>query len=323
VVKFADKERHQIFLEPEGRLTQEVYVNGVSTSLPQDVQISMIRSIEGLENAELMRFGYAVEYDFIQPTQLLPTLETKRIEGLYLAGQINGTSGYEEAACQGLMAAINAVLKIQSKEPLILKRHEAYIGVLIDDLVTKGTLEPYRMFTSRAEYRLILRQDNADNRLMSHGHRLGLISDQEFSVFESDQTSSALYKEKLAKIRYEGKSLLMHLRSPETDLDDLYKILKDDGIKKSVALKLAIDVKYEGYIERELKSIGRSQHHENKKIPESLDYSTIHSMSRESREKFIKIKPATIGQASRISGIRPSDISILSVVIERLSRSSF
>jgi tRNA uridine 5-carboxymethylaminomethyl modification enzyme len=322
VVKFADKERHQIFLEPEGRLTQEVYVNGVSTSLPQDVQISMIQSIEGLENAELMRFGYAVEYDFVQPTQLHPTLETKLVEGLYLAGQINGTSGYEEAACQGLMASINAVLKIRGSEPFILKRHEAYIGVLIDDLVTKGTLEPYRMFTSRAEHRLILRQDNADQRLMEHGHRFGLITAQEFGVFDQDRKSLADYKEKLPKIRHNGKSLLMHVKAPETSLEELYSILQPEGIKRSVAFKLSIDAKYEGYIERELRSIGRAHHLENKKIPVSLDFSTIQSMSRESREKFTKIRPATIGQASRIAGIRPSDIAILSVVVARHHRSA-
>ncbi len=322
VVKFADKERHQIFLEPEGRQTQEVYVNGVSTSLPQDIQIRMIQSIQGLENAELMRFGYAVEYDFVQPTQLHSTLETKLVEGLYLAGQINGTSGYEEAGCQGLMAGINAVLKIRGEEPFILQRHEAYIGVLIDDLVTKGTLEPYRMFTSRAEHRLLLRQDNADLRLMAHGHRLGLISEAHYQAFESDRESLQTFKAKLSGIRYEGKSLLMHLRMPETPLEEAYRILAPDGITKNVALKLAIEVKYEGYIDRELKAIGRAHHLENKKIPASLDYAAIQSMSRESREKLIHIRPATIGQASRISGIRPSDISILSIVVEKLSRSS-
>lgn len=322
VVKFADKERHQIFLEPEGRNTQEVYVNGVSTSLPQDVQIEMIRSIQGLENAELMRFGYAVEYDFVQPTQLHPTLETKLVEGLYLAGQINGTSGYEEAGCQGLMAGINAVLKIRGEAPFILKRHEAYIGVLIDDLVTKGTLEPYRMFTSRAEHRLLLRQDNADLRLMDHGHRLGLISDADHQIFESDRASLAAFKSRLHSLRYEGKSLLMHVRAPETSHEDLYNILKSEGIKRNVALKLAIEVKYEGYIDRELKAIGRAHHLENKKIPTTLDYASIQSMSRESREKLLQIRPATIGQASRISGIRPSDIAILTVCVEKLSRTS-
>jgi tRNA uridine 5-carboxymethylaminomethyl modification enzyme len=322
VVKFADKERHQIFLEPEGRGTQEVYVNGVSTSLPQDIQIAMIRSVEGLENAELMRFGYAVEYDFIQPTQLHSTLETKHVQGLYLAGQINGTSGYEEAGCQGLMAGINAVLKIRGQEPFILKRHEAYIGVLIDDLVTKGTLEPYRMFTSRAEHRLLLRQDNADLRLMDYGHQLGLISDADHRVFDADRTSLQELKVKVAKLRVDGQSLLMRIKAPETSVEDVCELLRPEGVKRSVATKLAVEVKYEGYIDREQKAIGRSHHLENKKIPETLDYTTIQSMSRESREKLLHIRPATIGQASRISGVRPSDIAILTVVVERHSRSS-
>jgi tRNA uridine 5-carboxymethylaminomethyl modification enzyme len=322
VVKFADKERHQIFLEPEGRGTQEVYVNGVSTSLPQDIQIAMIQSVEGLENAELIRFGYAVEYDFIQPTQLHSTLETKTVEGLYLAGQINGTSGYEEAACQGLMAGINAVLKIRGQEPFILKRHEAYIGVLIDDLVTKGTLEPYRMFTSRAEHRLLLRQDNADLRLMDHGHQLGLISDADHRVFDADRTSLQELKTKIVRQRIEGQSLLMRIKAPETSVEDACELLKHEGVKRSVAAKLAIEAKYEGYIDREQKAIGRSHHLENKKIPAALDYATIQSMSRESREKLLHIRPATIGQASRISGIRPSDIAILTVVVEKHSRSN-
>lgn len=321
VVKFADKDRHQIFLEPEGRQTQEVYVNGVSTSLPQDVQIKMIRSVEGLENAELMRFGYAVEYDFVQPTQLHPTLETKLVEGLYLAGQINGTSGYEEAGCQGLMAGINAVLKNRGEAPFILKRHEAYIGVLIDDLVTKGTLEPYRMFTSRAEHRLLLRQDNADMRLMDHGHRLGLITSAEFQGFDSRRKQMTDLRARMATMRHEGKSLLMHIKMPETQLEDLHVLLKQEGVSESTSLKLAIEIKYEGYIERELKEVGRARHLENKIIPSSLDYASIQSMSRESREKLIHIRPTTIGQASRISGIRPSDIAILSVVVSRHSRS--
>lgn len=320
VVKFADKDRHQIFLEPEGRNTQEVYVNGVSTSLPQDIQIQMIQSVEGLENAELMRFGYAVEYDFVQPTQLHSTLETKLVEGLYLAGQINGTSGYEEAGCQGLMAAINAVLKVRCEQPFVLKRHEAYIGVLIDDLVTKGTLEPYRMFTSRAEHRLLLRQDNADMRLMDHGHRLGLISEADYSNFDADRRSLVEFKAKLEKIWDKGQNMIGRIKSPETQIDDVYQMLKGEGIKQSVAVKLAIEIKYDGYIDREQKLIDRSQQLENKKIPAEIDYAAIASMSRESREKLIQIRPATIGQASRISGIRPSDISILTVVVSRRAK---
>lgn len=323
VVKFEKKEQHQVFLEPEGRKTQEYYVNGLSTSLPQDVQISMIRSIQGLENAELMRFGYAVEYDFCQPTQLFPTLETKIIENLYLAGQINGTSGYEEAACQGLMAGINAALKIKDKSPLILARHEAYIGVLIDDLVTKGTLEPYRMFTSRAEYRLILRQDNADQRLMKYGHSLGLVSDELYQKRQNEDVQYDKFLKLAMESRYNGRTVYHHMKTADASIDDLVERFKDQDIHPKVARRLGIEIKYQGYIEREMRAIDRMKTIEDKRIPSSIDYAALSFLSRETRDKLSNIRPATLGQALRISGIRPTDISILAIHLQKGSRQMF
>ena len=321
VVKFADKERHQIFLEPEGRNTLEVYVNGLSTSLPQNVQIELIRSIEGLEKSELMRFGYAVEYDFVQPTQLKPTLETKCVQNLYLAGQINGTSGYEEAACQGLMAGINAVLKMRGQEPFVLRRDEAYIGVLVDDLVTKGTLEPYRMFTSRAEYRLVLRQDNADLRLMDYGHRFGLISNAQYARFAAKRDSLQKFEAESRNIRCNGTSLYQHLKRPESRVEDVLQTLGLDPQETDVAQKLFFNIKYEGYVERELAAIRKAEGLENKKIPDGVDFTLLPGLSREAREKFQKIRPISLGQASRISGITPCDVSILAIYLEKLHRS--
>ncbi len=322
VHKFADKERHQIFLEPEGRTTHEYYVNGLSTSFPQDVQIKLVQSIKGLENAELMRFGYAIEYDFCPPTQVLPTLESKKIENLYLAGQINGTSGYEEAACQGLMAGINAALKIRGEKPFILDRSEAYIGVLIDDLVTNGTEEPYRMFTSRAEHRLLLRQDNADKRLLNYGHQFGLISKEQFRRFSEKQEKILEWIDRIGKTRYQEVPLDQYLRRPETRLEEVLGILNAKIEDEEVANQVEIEIKYSGYVKRELSMVNRLKQYEEKKIPTELTFKAIKGLSREAQEKLDKIRPISLGQAARISGVTPCDISVLAVHIEKLRRSS-
>ena len=322
IFRFADKERHQLFLEPEGRFTEEVYVNGLSTSFPQDIQIKLVNSIQGLENAELMRFGYAIEYDFCPPTQVKASLETKKIENLYLAGQINGTSGYEEAACQGLMAGINAVLKIQKKEPFILGRSEAYIGVLIDDLVTKGTEEPYRMFTSRAEHRLVLRQDNADKRLMNYGFEFGLIPKTQFHKFEMKQKSVEQWVQSIKGRRFEQVSMDQYLRRPEISLKDVLGILNETIEDSDVENQVETEIKYEGYIQREAGAINRMKQYDEKKIPVSLSFQDIKGLGREAREKLDNIRPVSLGQAARISGITPCDISLLAVYIEKLKRSS-
>ena len=322
VFRFADKERHQLFLEPEGRFTQEIYVNGLSTSFPQAIQLTLVRSIEGLENAELMRFGYAIEYDFCPPTQIKATLETKKIENLYLAGQINGTSGYEEAACQGLMAAINAVLKIRQKDPLILDRSEAYIGVLIDDLVTNGTEEPYRMFTSRAEYRLFLRQDNADKRLMNYGYANGLISKDLYAKHLKKQKSVEQWVDKIKTTRFDQIPMDQYLRRPEVSLKDVLTIMNEEIGDSLVEHQVQTEIKYVGYIQRENGAINRSKHYEEKKIPADISFDTIKGLGREAREKLDKIKPTSLGQAARISGVTPCDISLLAVYLEKNRRLS-
>jgi tRNA uridine 5-carboxymethylaminomethyl modification enzyme len=315
IVKFAEKERHQIYLEPEGRSTDEFYVNGASTSLPEEVQIEMIHSIIGLEHAEIMRPAYAVEYDYSLPHQLHPTMETKRIENLYFAGQINGTSGYEEAGAQGLVAGINAALKIQKRTELLLTRSNSYIGVLIDDLITKSVDEPYRMFTSRAEYRLVLRQDNADLRLTPLGHSIGLVKDPHWSVFEEKRRSIELEIKRLQTTRSASSSYAEMLRRPEVTYKSL-SVAKHD-LPNEVQQEVEIQIKYEGYIARDLEQIIRFRRLEDKRLPHWIDYNKITALRFESRQKLDRYRPDSLGQASRISGVTPADIAILLVWLKR------
>ncbi|MEC0093771.1 tRNA uridine-5-carboxymethylaminomethyl(34) synthesis enzyme MnmG [Paenibacillus macquariensis] len=339
IVRFSDKPRHQIFLEPEGRNTAEYYVQGLSTSMPEDVQLAMLRSIPGLEKVEMMRNGYAIEYDAMVPTQLYPSLETKKMPGLFTAGQINGTSGYEEAAGQGVMAGINAARKVQGKEPIVLNRSQGYIGVLIDDLVTKGTNEPYRLLTSRAEYRLLLRHDNADLRLTPIGHEIGLIKDERYERFLSKKNTVELEIERLSVEKakpkevnalleqsdstqiQDGTNMLMLLRRPEVSYSVIEQLAPSpyeltDEMKEQVE----IQIKYAGYIEKQLIHVERLQKMEKKKIPDTIEYSEIHGLAIEARQKLANIRPISIGQASRISGVTPADISVLLVYLEHYNR---
>ncbi|HGR6203476.1 TPA: tRNA uridine-5-carboxymethylaminomethyl(34) synthesis enzyme MnmG [Streptococcus pneumoniae] len=342
IVRFADKERHQLFLEPEGRNTEEVYVQGLSTSLPEDVQRDLVHSIKGLENAEMMRTGYAIEYDMVLPHQLRATLETKKISGLFTAGQTNGTSGYEEAAGQGIIAGINAALKIQGRSELILKRSDGYIGVMIDDLVTKGTIEPYRLLTSRAEYRLILRHDNADMRLTEMGREIGLVDDERWARFEikKNQFDNEMkrlgsiklkpVKETNAKVEEMGFKPLTDavtakefLRRPEVSYQDVVAFIgpaAEDLDDKIIEL-IETEIKYEGYISKAMDQVAKMKRMEEKRIPANIDWDDIDSIATEARQKFKLINPETIGQASRISGVNPADISILMVYLEGKNRS--
>jgi tRNA uridine 5-carboxymethylaminomethyl modification enzyme len=320
VVRFADKPSHQLFLEPEGIDHPWIYCNGISTSLPRDVQESLVHSIVGLEKAEIAQFGYAIEYDWVPTEQIGATLETKRVSGLYLAGQINGTSGYEEAAAQGLMAGINAVLKLRDEEPLVLGRDEAYIGVMIDDIVTRPPDEPYRMFTSRAEYRLHLRSDNADIRLTPIGRRVGLVDDRRWSVFEQKREAIESLEAMLIARRFEGRSCADWLRRPEVELEELARRVGDldlDRLPAVVRQVVQINIKYGGYLEREKRDIERFRQQEARRIPEMFDYATVKDLRREAREKFDLLRPRSLGQAARISGISPADIATLSIYLMR------
>jgi len=327
VVKFAERERHQVFLEPEGLETKEYYANGIPTSLPYDIQVKFVRTIPGLEEAEIMRPGYAIEYDFVFPTQVKHSLETKIIDGLFLAGQINGTSGYEEAAAQGLMAGINAALKLRGREPLILERHEAYTGVLIDDLVTKGTNEPYRMFTSRAEYRLLLRHDNADQRLMEKGHDIGLLDTKMYEKFleKKRHIHKEIQRLKKTRIKLDGtdknESLDQLLKRPEITYEFIDKVSPPEGeLSPELKKQVEIQVKYEGYIRRQVEMAERLKKIEKMKIPVGFDYGAVNGLSGEVLSKLEEVRPVNLGHASRIPGVTPAAISLLMLTIERLKR---
>ena len=318
VKRFADRDRHQVVLEPDGLDTEEVYANGISTSLPVDAQEALVRSIPGLERAEIMRPGYAIEYDFVHPTQLAPTLECRAVPGLYLAGQINGTTGYEEAAALGLWAGVNAAGAVLGREPFVPDRSECYMAVLVDDLVTKGTLEPYRMFTSRAEYRLLLREDNADLRLAPYGYRLGLVSRERHEAVERRRAQVAAEIRRLEGTRVGGTRLLQLLRRPEVTYADVRRLDPDAVADPAVARQVEVAAKYEGYIRRMLADVTRFKRLEERLIPDGLDYRAVPGLSTEIRERLIELRPRSLGQASRIPGVTPAAISILTVWCHRV-----
>jgi len=340
VMRFPDKEKHQIFIEPEGENTDELYVDGASTSMPEDVQIAMYKTIAGLENVEFLRTGYAIEYDCINPTQLKLSLEFKKVEGLFGAGQLNGSSGYEEAASQGIIAGINAALKSQGKPPLILKRSDGYIGVLVDDLVTKGTQEPYRMMTSRAEYRLILRQDNADLRLTELGHKIGLVSEERYEKYLKRKSDIEKEVERIKDIHITPKrevvdflnsigsselkkttSLYELIKRPELDYFKVQPLDVDrPELGEDIQEEVNIISKYEGYIEKQLEQVNQFKKFENKIIPEDIDYDKIKGLRIEATQKLKKIRPMSVGQASRISGVSPADVSVLLIYMEKKYR---
>ena len=333
IVRFRDKERHQLFLEPESLYYDDIYLQGFSTSMPHDIQEKMVHSLPGLERAEILKYAYAIEYDAIYPTQLKFSLETKLIENLFTAGQINGTSGYEEAACQGLMAGINAGLKLEGKDPLILKRDEAYIGVLIDDLITKGIRDPYRLLTSRAEYRLLLRTDNADLRLRDYGYKVGLVSKERYDKFLEKKANIEKAISEFKEIRLtpkdndyleslgttllkDGVSLYDLLKRPEIKINDLLRYLNNE-YDEDVLYQVMVKAKYEGYINKELEEAARMKRYEDKKIPKDVDYDSMHNLASEAKQKLKEVEPETIGQAMRISGVNPADISILTMYLKR------
>jgi tRNA uridine 5-carboxymethylaminomethyl modification enzyme len=324
VVRFPDRERHQVVLEPDGLDTEEVYANGISTSLPVDVQEALVRSIPGLERAEIMRPGYAIEYDFVEPTQLRPTLECRDVPSLWLAGQVNGTTGYEEAAALGLWAGVNAAARVRERDPFLPDRSESYMGVLVDDLVTKGTLEPYRMFTSRAEYRLLLREDNADLRLVGHGHRLGLVSRERAEAIAARQAGVDAEIERLRARRAGSGSLFSALRRPEARYEDVAALDAANPVPRTVdrhvARQVEVAAKYDGYVRRMLADVERFRRMEAERLPETLDYRIVPGLSTEIRERLAAVRPLSLGQAARVPGVTPAAVSILSVWCHRLTR---